>query len=58
MCHAYLAWVAGATARIRVRESMEMWLTFASPQELQDLMRILLREIGKRSAHPEELTTR
>jgi len=37
---------------------MEMWLTFASPQELQDLMRILLREIGKRSAHPEELTTR
>jgi hypothetical protein len=33
-----------------IRESMEIWLTLASPQEIQDLMDMLLREIGRRSA--------
>ena len=42
----------------RIRESMEMWLTFASPQEIEDLMHMLLQEIGKRSAHPEEIRPR
>lgn len=42
----------------RIRESMEMWLTFASPQEIEDLMHMLLQEIGKRSTHPQETGSR
>lgn len=42
----------------RVRESIQLWLAFASPQEVQDLMDILLREIGKRSVPPAELAPR
>ena len=42
----------------RIRESIQLWLTFASPQEIQDLMDILLREIGKRSVQTAELAVR
>jgi hypothetical protein len=37
-----------------VRKSLEFWLELASPQEIQDLMDILLQELGKRSMHLSE----
>ena len=35
-----------------IRESIQLWLTFASPQEVQELLDLLLKEIGKRSVQP------
>ncbi len=41
----------------RIRESIQLWLAFASPQEVQDLLNMLLKEIGKRSVQRAEPAT-